>query len=226
MEHLDERGILENTLIFFLSDNGGAGMHTNQSRNDPLKGWKGNKFEGGHRVPFFITWKGRLPAGQRFEGLSSALDILPTTLAAAGIERPAGEALDGVNLLPFLEGRQNGNPHPSLFWRKDAMAAMRMGHYKLIRLEGYGYRLYDLASDLGESKDLSSQKPELFNRMAKELIRWEKELVAPYWYEPGDWNKVTYEIHRGLMENREPRYRNPSQMKRWEEAEKQKKSEP
>jgi arylsulfatase A-like enzyme len=211
MAHLEGTGEMENTLIFFLSDNGGAGMHNNQSSNAPLKGWKGNKYEGGHRVPFFVTWPGTVPAGKHFDGLSSAMDVLATAVAASGLESTPGKPLDGVDLLPFLTGEASGNPHTQLFWRKDQMAAMRQGAYKLIRLEGYGYRLYNLESDLGESVDLRDHNPEQFARMKKALIAWDRETILPWWYEGEAWSEVTYEIHRALMDNETPRYLSPSQ---------------
>lgn len=206
---LDTTGQMQNTLIFFLSDNGGA--ENNQSSNVPLKGWKGNKFEGGHRVPFFVTWKGRLPSGHRFDGLTSALDIFATSIAAAGLEKSTGKPLHGTNLIPYLTGVRDGDPHQQLFWRKDKMAAMRQGPMKLIRLEGLGFRLYDLSSDLAESVDLRDELPDLFTSMAESMEEWERTLVAPYWYEDEGWNAVTYEIHHALMENRKPNFRTPTE---------------
>lgn len=218
-DYLKSSNQLENTLIFFLSDNGGAGAHNNQSDNSPLKGWKGNKYEGGHRVPFFVVWPGVVPSDGRFEGLASALDILPTSLAAAGYPEPADGMLDGVDLLPFLKGLRIGDPHRELFWRKDRMAAMRAGPYKLIRLEGFGYRLYHLGEDLREARDLRTRRVEQFEHMRERLIAWDREMAAPFWYEDEEWNTVTYEIHRALMENEEPRYKNPVQMHHYHESE-------
>ncbi|MEX0325038.1 MAG: sulfatase-like hydrolase/transferase [Puniceicoccaceae bacterium] len=211
-DYLENEGLLEETLIFFLSDNGGAGMQNNQSRNDPLKGWKGNKFEGGHRVPFFVTWTGVVPEGQRYDGLSSALDVLATSVAAAGMDATTGKPLDGVDLVPHLTGQVDTPPHETLFWRKDQMAAMRHGSYKLIRLEGFGYRMYDLASDLQESLDLQEARPDQFARMKAALIAWDRQQTAPWWYEGEDWSSVTWEIHRALMNNEQPRYITPTQM--------------
>ena len=133
VDKLEEEGLTDHTLIFFLSDNGGA--LSNQSSCGPLKGWKGNKFEGGHRVSFFVTWPGRIPKGKTFDGLTSALDIFMTSIRAAGIEKYEGNRLDGINLIPYLTGEQTGDPHSSLYWRKDKMAAARIGDHKLIRLD-------------------------------------------------------------------------------------------
>ncbi|MCH6255110.1 sulfatase-like hydrolase/transferase [Puniceicoccaceae bacterium K14] len=206
---LDSRKELDDTLIFFLSDNGGAGMSNNQSSNAPLKGWKGNKFEGGHRVPFVVSWPAKIEGDRHFSGLSSALDIFVTSIAAAGVNEVLGEPLDGVDLMPYLKGKKRSDPHEVLFWRKDLMAAVRMGPYKLVRLEGYGYRLYNLDEDLAESQDLSESLPGLVREMADRMTRWEKELEVPYWWENKDWTSVTYEIHRALMDNEDPRFRSP-----------------
>jgi len=109
---LEELGLRENTLVFFLSDNGGAS--DNNSRNTPLKGWKGNMFEGGHRVPMVISWPGTIEGGRSFEGLSSSLDIAATALARAlpeGTALPSG--LDGVDLLSCLADGGREIPHNS-----------------------------------------------------------------------------------------------------------------
>jgi arylsulfatase A-like enzyme len=101
---LEEAGIRDNTIIYFLSDNGGA--HNNNSKVGALKGWKGNKFEGGHRVPFILSWPQRLKGNSKFNGLTSSLDIFPTSLAAAEIKKPDDLLLDGIDLLPFLKGEK------------------------------------------------------------------------------------------------------------------------
>jgi arylsulfatase A-like enzyme len=211
LDHLESGDQLENTLIFFLSDNGGA--TENNARNDPLKGWKGNTYEGGHRVPFILAWKGTVPGGRRFGGLSSALDVMATAIAAAGVESSPGKPLDGVDLVPFLNGVKSGPPHRQLFWRKDQAAAIRESDFKLIRLEGSGYRLYDLGSNPTETMDLRISQPERFESMKAALINWDREQVAPLWVEDEDWSSVTYEIHRALMSNEPPRFINPGQRK-------------
>jgi len=122
IDKLKEIGEYNNTLIFFLSDNGGA--HNNQSTNYPLKGFKGNKFEDGHRVPFFMV------NGTNFKGkyskLVSSLDIFATAASFAGIDiQTFKNPLDGVNIIPYVNGEKNGTPHNKLFWRKEDMAAIR-----------------------------------------------------------------------------------------------------
>ncbi|NRB64637.1 MAG: sulfatase-like hydrolase/transferase, partial [Saprospiraceae bacterium] len=181
-----------------------------QSDCGPLKGWKGNKFEAGPRVPFLVSWNGKIPGGQTFDGLTSALDIFATAAAVAGASLPK---LDGVNLVPFLTQEKNGSPHQQLFWRKDKMAASRTGLHKLIRLDDYGYRFYNLADDIGEIHDQQEEMNSDFSHAQKQLDQWETQLVAPHWTENPSWDTVTYEIHQALMENRAPHYTNPKQLK-------------
>ncbi len=199
VQTLKDMGEFDNTIIFFLSDNGGSPV--NDSNNYPLKGFKGNKFEGGHRVPYFIHWPNGVEGGRTFDGLTSALDIFPTTLAAAGIPVPSDLSLDGVNLLPFMDGTQTGHPHDKLFFRKLEGAAMRDGDWKLIRLDDFGYVLYDLENDPGETNSLVDSHPERFEAMKADLEAWEEALVDTWWEESEAWQEVTREIHKSLMQN-------------------------
>lgn len=207
---LKELKLDKNTLIYFLSDNGGAA--NNDSSGGPLKGWKGNKFEGGHRVPFVVSWPSVIKAGQVFTGLSSSLDIFTTSMAAAHINKEELQ-LDGVDLLPYLKGEKKGNPHEKLFWRKLEQSGARIGNYKLIRLENYGYTFYNLENDLGETMDLSQKEKARFKNTVKELEIWESQVMKPLWVEERDWMDVTYHIHQRLMENKEVLYKDPKKMK-------------
>lgn len=206
IDKLKAENLYENTLIFFLSDNGGA--YNNQSSSGPLKGWKGNKFEGGHRVPFTVTWPKQLEGGTTYDQLTSALDIFATSVQAAGID-PDTTGTDGVDLLPYLKGEKQGPPHEWLFWRKDKMAAVRHHAQKMIRLEDYGYRVYDLEQNLAETKDLTASHPELKMELQNALENWETGMLPPRWVEGKVWPPVTYEIHQALMENREPNFTDP-----------------
>jgi len=210
VDKLKKENLYDNTLIFFLSDNGGA--HNNQSSCLPLKGWKGNKFEGGHRVPFVINWPKEIKAGQSYDGLTSSLDIFATSIAAAGQEKSPGKALDGTNLLPYTTHNIEGEPHKQLFWRKEGMAAVREGDWKLIRVDDYGYRLYNLGEDLGETKDLQEKESDQLKKMKLALEDWEKVLMRPLWTEDKAWNQVTSEIHKALMENRESTINSPADL--------------
>ena len=204
---LDELNILDNTLIYFISDNGGA--HNNSSNMGPLKGWKGNKFEGGHRVPFVISWTGKIPKNQKFDGLTSSLDIFSTSLAAAKIDNTTNISLDGVSLLPYLINKKQGNPHDKLFWRKLEEAGVRVDNHKLIRLKDFGYTMYDLDQDLGETQNLSKSNTFKLNKLIEELEQWETEMSEPLWFEEKGWMDVTYNIHKQLMQNKKVTQKEP-----------------
>ncbi len=178
LDALDEAGIADDTLLFFLNDNGGA--TNNASRNDPLRGHKGQVFEGGIRVPFAMRWPKVLPKGVVYDGPVIALDVLPTSLAAAGA-KPVGErALDGVDLVPFLTGKVAERPHQTLFWRMGATWAVRDGDWKLLQQDGEPM-LFDLAHDVVEQHDLAAAKPERVAALRATYEAWAKQLVAPRW---------------------------------------------
>lgn len=205
LKKLETLGKRDNTLIYFLSDNGGA--HNNQSSTGPLKGWKGNKFEGGHRVPFIVSWPKEIVSGSMFDGLTSSLDIFSTSLAAANITKPKNLQLDGVNLMPYLKGMENGNPHKKLFWRKLDESAARIGDYKMINLEDYGLVMYNLNQDLGETLDISKSNPKQFDTIMSVYNTWQHQLINPLWLEEKAWMDVTHHIHKQLMENKEAEYK-------------------
>ncbi len=203
MDKLDELGLRKNTLIFFLSDNGGAAF--NNSRNTPLKGWKGNKFEGGHRVPFVLSWPEKLDGNGRFSGLTSSLDIAATALAVSSPQKDStSRTLDGVNLLPFLEGERSGDPHDFLCWRKEDIAAARSGDWKLIRLNEGDTVMYNLEDNLGETRNMSEINPKELDDLVSILDNWESGLEEPRWHEEADWIRVTRHVHEALMNNKEP----------------------
>ena len=205
LDKLDTLGKRENTLIYFLSDNGGA--HNNQSSTGPLKGWKGNKFEGGHRVPFLMSWPKEIIAGASFNGLTSSLDIFTTSVAAANITKAENLQLDGVNLIPYLKGDAQGDPHKQLFWRKLDESAARIGDYKIISLKNYGSTMYNLSEDLGETIDVSQSNSKQFDTIWTAYNIWQNHLEDPLWQEGKDWMDVTYHIHKQLMENKEAAYK-------------------
>ena len=194
---LKDNGQYDNTLIYFLSDNGGT--PTNQSCNWPLNGWKGNKFEGGSRVPFIMHWQGKIKPGQTFNGLTSSLDIHATSLVAAGGKLPKGEqALDGVNLMPYVTREKKGQPRQKLFFRKLNCAAMRDGDWKLIRIKNVIPALYNLKKDISEQNNVASQYPERVQNMLNEMGTWEEELTNPWWGE-GQWPVWTRNYHMELI---------------------------
>jgi arylsulfatase A-like enzyme len=189
---LREKGLEEDTLIFFFSDNGGptmVGTTINGAINFPLRGSKRQLLEGGVRVPFAIQWKGRLPAGKTYDFPIIQLDILPTALAAAGAETKAEWKLDGVNLLPFLDGKNAAPPHDILFWRFGDQMAVRKGDWKLVRYDGTGLHLYNLKDDIGESKDRAAEQPETPRTMQDAWTEWNRGNIAPLWGSTGKGKK-------------------------------------
>lgn len=176
---LRELGIEKDTLLFFFSDNGGP-TPVNGSRNDPLRGTKGTMFEGGIRVPFMVQWPGHLKGGQVYEHPVIALDILPTAAAAAGADLPTDRKIDGVNLLPYLTGEKKAPPHESLFWRMGQNHAIRKGNFKLVNNNGET-GLFDLSSDIGESRDLAGERPDVLKEMQDAFQRWNSQMIEPLW---------------------------------------------
>ncbi len=186
MGAVDAAGQRERTLVFFFSDNGGpmTKRNANASLNTPLRGQKGDVYEGGVRIPFVVSWSGRLPAGKTFDHPVISLDALPTALAAAGAKRdPKLPALDGVDLVPFLTGKNSALPHPRLYWRMDGgeAFAVREGKWKWIRTYTNAPELYDLAADIGETRNLATQQPEVAQRLAAAAAEWNRELATPVW---------------------------------------------
>jgi arylsulfatase A-like enzyme len=190
---LREEKLEENTLVFFISDNGGPTLPTttvNASSNEPLRGSKRTTLEGGIRVPFFVTWPGQLPAGETYDELVIQLDILPTALAAAGIDVPGGANLDGMNLLPYLRGEQNGKPHDALYWRFGQQMAIREGDWKLVRYDpaadgekgaAKGPHLYNVAKDIGEQHNLLESEPQRAAALQAKWDEWNESNVPPRW---------------------------------------------
>ncbi len=181
---LDREGLGENTLIFFLSDNGGPTRELTSS-NAPLRAGKGQVYEGGLRIPFLLQWKARLGGARIDQRPVIALDILPTALAAAGAESP-GRGLDGVDLLPYLTGEETGLPHQTLYWRYGTRIALRHGNWKLVGRyeEGSGatdLELYSLAADLGETLDRAQDLPARTQELKGLLEAYDRQMVAPLW---------------------------------------------
>jgi len=180
LKTLGETGVLDNTLVFFVSDNGGP-TAGNTSRNDPLRGFKGQVLEGGIRVPFLMQWKARVPAGVVYRRPVIALDILPTAVAAAGGKIPPEAKLDGINLLPYVTGKNKAAPHEALYWRFGQPAALRQGDWKLLRQLDDKWQLYNLAEDVGETKELAAANPEKAKELQAAWEAWNAQLQAPRW---------------------------------------------
>jgi arylsulfatase A-like enzyme len=182
----------EQTLVFFISDNGGP-IHkfaSNGSQNTPLRGSKGDTWEGGIRVPFLVQWQGKLPANKSYAPSVIQLDIHATALAAAGIEVKPEWHLDGVNLLPFLEGKNTASPHDALYWRFGEQMAVRMGDWKLVKADLSAKEfgdiarkpmLFNLADDIGEKKELAAANPAKVKELKTAWQKWNAGLKPAAW---------------------------------------------
>jgi arylsulfatase A-like enzyme len=183
MGRLREAGLQENTLVFYVSDNGGPAA--NGSNNHPLRGYKAQTLEGGIRVPFFAYWQGRLPAGKTYDQPVIQLDIAATALAAAGIDASSENKLDGVNLLPYLTGEKTQSPHAALYWRFGPQMAIRRGDWKLVRHSGSTEtELYNLAKDIGEQNNLAQSEPGKLKELKAAWDEWNSQLREPLWQAP------------------------------------------
>lgn len=193
---LKRAGLEDDTIVAFLSDNGGP-TRANSSRNTPLRGFKAQTWEGGIRVPFIIQWKAKLPANKVYNHPVMQIDILPTALAAMRVEVRAEWKLDGVNLLPYLTGQNPGAPHEALYWRFGEQMAIRQGDWKLVKAPGAGAgaelrerpgdgsvagaHLYNLATDISEQDNLAAKEPDRVKQLALRWQKWSAEMQEPRW---------------------------------------------
>lgn len=191
LARLDATQQRENTLIFFISDNGGPNLAQKSNKpcftdNAPLRGYKGMVYDGGIRVPFLVSWPARLKPGV-YEHPVISLDILPTAVAAAGGELPSDHKIDGANLIPYLSGGIKEAPHQVLFWRTNGPGgnyAARMCDWKFVRLGKSAPELYNLAADIGESKNLATEAPDVLARLSAAVEEWDKLNITPVFESP------------------------------------------
>jgi len=178
---LTDLRLSEQTLVVFVSDNGGP-TPTTSSGNGPLRGYKGQVWEGGIRIPFMMQWAGRLPAGRVYEWPVMSLDIHATAIAASGAAISPDWKLDGVNLLPYLRGENTGRPHDTLFWRMGEKHAIRDDDWKMLVEQGApAPALFNLAADIGEKNDLSAAQPEKLKELVARYDAWSSQMSEPMW---------------------------------------------
>ena len=181
LDKLEEEGMLENTLILFASDNGAA-SYTGASKNGSLNAGKMTQFEGGVNVPCMISWKDKIPAGTVFNEPVSLMDLFATALATSGIEEPSDRVLDGIDLMPFINGQIDGSPHKMFYWRTDFNKSIRYENWKLIwNARDKQVFLFDLATDKAEEINLAHKNKELVQKLINEINQWEKGLKDPAW---------------------------------------------
>ncbi len=160
----------DNTLVLFISDNGGDGA----ANNVPLRGKKAELFEGGVRVPLIARWPGRIPKGATCRDFAATTELFPTLLAAAGAAPPRGVFLDGFSLLPALQGGKS-SPRKEFYWQRQSDKAARVGQWKWVESRR-GNGLFDLNADIGEQKDLSAAQPAVLKMMKERWAAWRKQM--------------------------------------------------
>lgn len=177
-KQLRSSGVEENTLIVFLSDNGGPTKELTSS-NAPLRGGKGELWEGGIRVPLIISWKGEVPAGRVINVPVTSVDVTATAMELGGTTLDKTK-LDGVSLLPLLSGKTVDFPHRNLYWRVGKKNALRSGDWKIIR-DAKEWQLYDLARDIGETTNLAAKEPARVKQLDSMWNQWNLEQIEPLW---------------------------------------------
>jgi arylsulfatase A-like enzyme len=182
LQTLKDQGLDQNTLVIFTSDNGGAGYIGLPEINRPYRGWKSTFFEGGIHAPFFMRWPGQIQAGSRYAYPVGHVDIFATAAGAAGATVPKDRVIDGVNLLPFVQGKATGRPHQTLFWRSGQYKVVLDGDWKLQSSEAQNkVWLFNLADDPTERRELSKLQPERVSAMLALIKAQDAQSVKPMW---------------------------------------------
>ncbi|MFW8592081.1 sulfatase-like hydrolase/transferase [Glaciecola sp. 2405UD65-10] len=196
VESLKASGQYDNTLIVFLSDNGGKVQYGGV--NKPLKEGKGSAREGGHRVPMMMHWPSKIGAAKRYPHPVSALDLYPTFLSLAGAEAPAKKELDGKDIWAHLSDGTSAREGESLYVMRHRKAAhdvsVRRDQWKAVRTKNTGkWQLYNIEKDISETNDLSKTHPVILQDLVNDVAHWSWSNVQPLWFhqhwEGDQWRK-------------------------------------
>ena len=183
VDALKESGQYENTLIVFLSDNGGK--PNLGASNYPLSGKKGDVKEGGFRTPMFFHWPKHVPENRKYAFPVSTLDFYPTFANLAGASIPEGKQLDGLDIWQAVQSNTNARPGKMIYAMRHrngfSEASARKDGWKAITTGGK-WKLFDIESDLGEKHDLSKQYPNILREMQAEMESWSWTNVQPLWF--------------------------------------------
>lgn len=193
INELKEQGIYENTVVVFLSDNGGP-CTSNASINAPFNGQKGILLEGGIRVPFIISHPEKLKSGVYNKAITS-LDLTPTFVALAGGTIDRKDKLDGVNIYPYITNEIEGNPHETLMWRFTISAGIRKGNWKLVRLPDRLPLLFNLDKDISEENNVASEHWDIVESMLKELGDWDVSTPQVLYLEGNPWRRNQLDLY-------------------------------
>ena len=189
-----EQGLTDNTLIVFISDNGGP-QDQNSSINAPFNGQKGILLEGGIHVPFVMNWPKTLPSKTTYNNSVSSLDIMSTFIELAGIKPSKTSKFSGVNLIPYILKENKEQPHKELKWRFTISAAIRYGDWKLIRLPDRLPLLYHLPTDISEQHDVFLDNKEKSKELLLKLGNWDVKLPHPLFLEGAEWKRKQLDLY-------------------------------
>lgn len=174
LEQLEVTGELDNTIVIFMSDNGGGGG----ADNAPLRGKKADTWEGGIRVPCIVRWPGgNIPAGQTSDAFLTSLELLPSLLAVAEAELPSNIILDGYDWWDTLRG-QASSPRTAMFWKRRDRTAARVDQWKWVTMDKGAGGLFDLSVDPGETNDVSNLHPDQLARVVARFEAWQSDMQA------------------------------------------------
>lgn len=203
LNKLEQLNISENTIVIFLSDNGGP-ENNNASNNGPLRGSKSSLYEGGIRVPFAMQWPKQIKANTVYHQPVISLDIFATVAANVHGLAVTKNKLDGVDLLPFVKGVKKEAPHEFLFWRQydqKNYAVVHASGFKEVIISDTGFSMYNLNTDIGEQLNVLEKNKELFQRMEKERKKWEAATIPPAFY--GLNQQELYEREKKVLQKKE-----------------------
>jgi len=196
VDELKVQNLYENTVIVFLSDNGGpVSGKTPWTINAPRRGSKGILLEGGIRVPFTMTWPRNIKAGSSYDMPVSSLDLTPTFVELAGGTIAPADNMDGINLLPFLNGEKANAPHPEMKWRFTISASIREGDWKLVRLPDRLPSLYNLRDDIAEQNNIADQHRSRVEQMLKSLGDWDVSCPQVIYLEGNRWRREQLNLY-------------------------------
>jgi arylsulfatase A-like enzyme len=193
---LKEENVYDNTIIFFLSDNGAPKKRwtDKDGANSPFSGFKGSDLgEGGVRTPFFMQWPNKIKANIKYDNPVSSFDIFATMKSIINPDYELPNQIHGKNILPYVLGEKSGMPHESLFWkingdfkienndtiRGKSRFAIRSNNYKMIVDQDGNNFLYDLDKDISEKNNIASELPEIANELRKKIDDWNQKTIHP-----------------------------------------------
>jgi len=220
LQTLKENGLEKKTIVAFTSDNGADSKpdrsgNVEKGSNLPLKGWKGSSEEGGVRVPFVVTWPGTWPEGRETAEMASLMDILPTFAALAGIELKTPQKIDGKNIFPIMQCLPEAkSPHPYIYYAGNLpkITGARNSRFKLTSRGNPA--LYDLQSDIGETKDVAAEHPEVVQELEAAIEAFQKDLDQHSLEAPFDAGQAAYLKTREKKSSKKNREKKRSEKKR------------